>query len=248
MHPLKTMAPDRPPPRAHGFTLVEMAIVLLILTLLAGSLTAGIASHMARRAEAATDAALDEARDALLGHVVRKGYFPCPAKSATDGAEDREDPRKCRKNVGLLPWATLGITGVDGWSRRLRYAVAREYVWDIRHTVVGEKANLADGDIDIKTRNIDGTELFLTTDGGRTPVVILSHGANGLGATDQDGNALTPPTGSDEARNAGPDGRLFYARPASENPGAPGGAFDDRVSWLSPNLIAHRLISAGRLP
>ena len=213
------MAPDRHPPRAHGFTLVEMAIVLLILTLLAGSLTAGIASHMARRAEA-----------------------------ATDGAEDREDPRKCRKNVGLLPWATLGIAGVDGWSRRLRYAVAREYVWDIRHTIVGEKANLADGDIDIKTRNIDGTELFLTTDGGRTPVVILSHGANGLGATDQDGNTLAPPTGSDEARNAGPDGRLFYARSPSENPGAPGGAFDDRVSWLSPNLIAHRLISAGRLP
>ena len=243
------MAPDRHPPRTHGFTLVEMAIVLLILTLLAGSLTAGLSAHLARRAEAATDAALDEARDALLGHVVRKGYFPCPAKSATDGSEDRETPQKCRKNVGLLPWATLGIPGLDGWSRRLRYAVGREYVWDIRHTVVGEKANLADGDIDIKTRNIDGTELFLTTDGGRTPVVILSHGANGLGATDQEGNALAPPAaGSDEARNASPDSRLFYARPTSENPGAPGGAFDDRVSWLSPNLIAHRLISAGRLP
>ena len=246
------MATTRPSPRPSGFTLVEMAIVLLILTLLAGSLTAGLAAHMARRAEAATDAALDEARDALLGYVVRKGYFPCPAKSATDGSEDRkdpEDPHKCRKNVGLLPWATLGIPGLDGWSHRLRYAVASEYVWDIRHTAVGEKANLADGDIHIKTRNIDGTELFLTTDGGRTPVVILSHGANGLGATDHEGNALAPPAaGSDEARNAGPDGRLFSARPVSENPGAPGGAFDDRVSWLSPNLIAHRLISAGRLP
>ena len=80
-------------------------------------------------------------------------------------------------------------------------------------------------------------------------MVLLSHGANGLGATDQEGNALAPPTaGSDEARNASPDSRLFYARPVSENPGAPGGAFDDRVSWLSPNLIAHRMISAGRLP
>lgn len=237
--------------RPTGFTLVEMAIVLLILTLLAGSLTAGLSAHLARRAEAATDAAIDEARDALLGYVVRRGYFPCPARSATDGSEDRDatDKNKCRKHTGLLPWATLGIPGVDGWSRRLRYAVAPEYVRDIRDTVVGEKANLADGDIDIKTRNLDGAELFLTTDGGRTPVVILSHGANGLGATDQDGNALAPPAaGSDEARNASPDGRLFYARPRSENPAAPGGAFDDRVSWLSPNLIAHRLISAGCLP
>ena len=34
-----------------GFTLVEMAVVLLILSLLAGSLSAGLSSHLARRAE-----------------------------------------------------------------------------------------------------------------------------------------------------------------------------------------------------
>jgi prepilin-type N-terminal cleavage/methylation domain-containing protein len=215
------MAPDRHPPRAHGFTLVEMAIVLLILTLLAGSLTAGLSAHLARRAEAATDAALDEARDALLGHVVRKGYFPAPPK-APPTAPKTGKPAQMPQERRPAAVGDPRHPGLDGWSRRLRYAVGREYVWDIRHTVVGEKANLADGDIDIKTRNIDGTELFLTTDGGRTPVVILSHGANGLGATDQEGNALAPPTGSDEARNAGPDSRLFYARPTSENPGAPG--------------------------
>jgi hypothetical protein len=109
-------------------------------------------------------------------------------------------------------------------------------------------ASLADGAIDIKTRNIDGTELFLTTTGGKTPVVLLSHGPNGFGATDLDGNLLAAPTGSDEARNAGGDGKLFYSRPLSENPAAPGGAFDDRITWLSPNLVAHRLVSAGRLP
>ena len=79
-------------------------------------------------------------------------------------------------------------------------------------------------------------------------MVILSHGPNGFGATDQDGNLLAAPTGSDEARNAGGDGKLFYSRPLSENPAAPGGAFDDRLTWLSPNLLAHRLVSAGRLP
>lgn len=233
----------------RGFTLVEMAVVLLVLTLLAGGLTVGLSTHLARRAEAATDDALGEARDALLGFVVRKGYLPCPAKSATDGAEDRVSPTACRTQNGLLPWATLGIAGLDGWSRRLRYAVATPYVQPIRNVVTGEKANLADGDITIKTRNLDGAELFLTTTGGSSPAVILSHGANGLGATDQQGNALAaPPEGSDEARNASADGRLFFSRPASDNPAAPGGSFDDRVTWLSPNLLAHRLISAGTLP
>ena len=64
-----------------------------------------------------------------------------------------------------------------------------------------------------------------------------------------DGSLLPAPlTGSDEARNTDTSGRLFVSRSLSENPGAPGGAFDDRVSWISPNLIAHRLIGAGRLP
>ena len=41
-------------PRRHrGFTLVEMAVVLLVLTLLAGGLTVGLSAHLARRAEAA---------------------------------------------------------------------------------------------------------------------------------------------------------------------------------------------------
>ena len=244
---MPSLAPARR--RQPGFTLVEMAVVLLILTLLASGLTVGLSAHLARRAEAATDDALAEARDALLGYVVRKGYFPCPAKSATDGAEDRSGASSCKKYAGLLPWATLGIHGVDGWSHRLRYAVTGDYVKDIRLAVVGEKTNFPDGGIVIKTRNIEGGELFLTTEGGRTTAVVLSHGANGLGATDQEGNLLAaPPADSDEALNAGGDGKLFYSRPPSENPSATGGAFDDRVTWISPNLLAHRLVSAGRLP
>ena len=73
-------------------------------------------------------------------------------------------------------------------------------------------------------------------------VIDLEHGAPASVSI------LPAPTGSDEARNAGGDGKLFYSRPLSENPAAPGGAFDDRITWLSPNLVAHRLVSAGRLP
>jgi prepilin-type N-terminal cleavage/methylation domain-containing protein len=223
-----------------GFTLVEMAVVLLILSLLAGSLGAGLSSHLARRAERATDDALDEARDPLLGYALRKGHFPCPAKSPQDGAEDRSGG-SCARHVGLLPWATLGIHGMDGWAHRLRYAITPAYTRNI--------VNVDDGTIEIVTRNLDGAELKLTTAGGLTPVVILSHGPNGLGAVAADGSLLPAPlTGSDEARNTDTSGRLFVSRSLSENPGAPGGAFDDRVSWISPNLIAHRLIGAGRLP
>lgn len=228
----------RPP---AGFTLVELAVVLLILALLAGPLTAGLTARLARQAEQRTDEALAEARDALLGHLVRYNRLPCPAKGPADGAEALSGAL-CTQYNGLLPWATLGIRGEDGWSRRLRYIVTPTYA-DKPLT------KLEDGKLEVFTRNLDGAELSLTTTTGQSPAVILSHGANGLGATHADGSMLPPPiTNSDEARNATTDGKRFYSRTLSENPDAPGGAFDDRLTWLSPNLIAYHLSSAGKLP
>ncbi|MBN9698535.1 MAG: prepilin-type N-terminal cleavage/methylation domain-containing protein [Zoogloea sp.] len=226
--------------QAAGFTLAELAVVLLILALLAGPLTAGLSARVALQAEQRTDEALAEARDSLLGHLVRHNRLPCPAKSPTDGAE-AYDGSQCAHHNGLLPWATLGIRGEDGWSRRLRYAVTPAYTKPLAH--------LEDGKLEVFTRNLDGAELSLTTTTGQSPAVILSHGANGLGATHTDGSPQASPiTGTDEARNATANGTRFYSRTLSENPGAPGGAFDDRVTWLSPNLVAYHLSSAGKLP
>ena len=109
------------------------------------------------------------------------------------------------------------------------------------------------------------SSLYLSTDDSHPELNPSNHAASALNwalpvlgefgshalvlaATDQDGNLLAAPAGGDEIRNASGDGKLFYSRPLSENPAAPGGAFDDRMTWISPNLLAHRLISAGRLP
>jgi len=232
--------PARSARRPAGFTLVELAVVLLILALLAGPLTAGLSARIARQAEQRTDEALGEARDSLLGHLVRHNRLPCPAKGPTDGAE-AYDGSTCAQYNGLLPWATLGIRGEDGWARRLRYVVTPAYTKPL--------TGIEDGKLEVFTRNLDGAELSLTTTTGQSPAVILSHGANGLGATHADGSPQPPPiAGSDEARNATANSTRFYSRTLSENPGAPGGAFDDRVTWLSPNLVAYHLSSAGKLP
>ncbi|MCE1184273.1 MAG: type II secretion system GspH family protein [Rhodocyclales bacterium] len=237
------------PHRARGFTLVEMAMVLLILSLLASGLVSGLSSHMARRQEQATDAALEETRDALLGFLVRKGYFPCPARSGMDGTEDRNGSSgTCTRSRGLLPWATLGVSGLDGWDRRIHYAVHSSFSTSLSASWTALNGT-ASGTLSIQTRNPDGSEQSLTSTDGKAVVLFLSHGPNGLGATDARGSTLPmPPNGSDEEQNALSTSTRIYSRSLSLNPDTPGGAFDDRVSWISPNLIALRLIQAGKEP
>ena len=111
-----------------GFTLVEMAVVLMIVALLLGGLFIPISEQIDQRNRAETEKRLEEIKESLVGYALSHGYFPCPAKSAVDGMEDR-DGASCRdgKRVGHLPWAELGVTNLDGWDRQFRYSVALAY-------------------------------------------------------------------------------------------------------------------------
>lgn len=141
--------PARKHPLATGFTLVEMAIVLLIVGLLLGGglMVLGSQTEMQRFRD--TQRMLDEARDALLGFAVANGRLPCPASATSNGVESFctnatggcgavttvPQPHGRCSNIynGFLPGATLGLPGttggylMDAWggsnASRLRYAV-----------------------------------------------------------------------------------------------------------------------------
>ena len=102
----------RPPSlrRQRGFSLIEIAIVLVIVGLMIGGLVTPLTVQLEQRKVAETQKALDEAKEALTGYALRYGYLPCPAISAMNGLEDRRGGR-CNgdKRVGFLPWATLGL-------------------------------------------------------------------------------------------------------------------------------------------
>ncbi|OGQ98442.1 MAG: prepilin-type N-terminal cleavage/methylation domain-containing protein [Deltaproteobacteria bacterium RIFOXYD12_FULL_55_16] len=228
-----------------GFTLVEMAIVLVIVGLLLGGLLMPLATQMEQKRISETKKAMDEANEALLGFVVRTGYLPCPAISATNGLEDRTGS-SCTggKRQGFLPWATLSVAKLDGWNHLFRYSATPAFTDSATLFTLSTPR-----DITINTRDTAGT-LSNQSAANDIPSVIMSHGINGLLGTTEAGVLIvnTSATNLDEVTNASAAGTSFVTRIINKNTAATGGEFDDLVAWLSPNILYNRMVSAQKLP
>jgi prepilin-type N-terminal cleavage/methylation domain-containing protein len=228
-----------------GFTLVEMAIVLVIVGLLIGGLVTPLSVQLEQRRVADTQRGMEEAREALIGFAVRNGYLPCPAISATNGLEDRGGARcSNERRIGFLPWATLGLNKLDSWNHLYLYSVTPAF---------SDSANVfrlnTPRDITVASRDALGNFVSATAVND-IPAVILSHGRNGFGAYSDAGirQADAGAGNVDEKVNMNPAGQAFITRVASDNATAPGGAYDDIVLWLSPNILYNRMLAAQRLP
>ncbi|MCP5266297.1 MAG: type II secretion system protein [Burkholderiaceae bacterium] len=109
-----------------GFSLIEIAIGLVILGLATVGLIATLSEQAEQRRIVDTRRALDDARDALLAFAGTNGRLPCPATAATNGQESIASNVggivTCSVQDGFLPAVTLGLPGVeptglltDGW-------------------------------------------------------------------------------------------------------------------------------------
>ncbi|SFV05168.1 type II secretion system protein [Pseudoduganella namucuonensis] len=231
------------PSAQKGFSLVEIAIVLVIVGLMIGGLLTPLTMQIEQRKIADTQRALEEARDALVGYALRYGHLPCPAISATDGQEDRNGARCTdERRDGFLPWATLGLPKLDSWQHLYRYSVTPAFT---------DSANrfklVTPRDISVHTRDATG-QATPATAASDIPAVILSHGKNGYGASSELGIPVAgaPRGNADEQGNAVSDVD-FMARGASDGR-APGGEYDDLVVWVSPNILFNRMVAAQVLP
>jgi prepilin-type N-terminal cleavage/methylation domain-containing protein len=233
-------------PHLRGFTLVEMAVVLVILGLLLGGLLIPIGAQLDQKSYSDTRKSLEDAKEALIGYALIKGYFPCPAISNVNGLEDRGGAGGCNKRVGFLPWGELGVVSTDSWGRLYRYSVTPAFSSSTSSILVSPLTNR---DITIRTRNTIGA-LENLSNLNDIPAVIVSHGKNGLGATTKDGVLVsdTSLTNQDEETNLSATGRDFVLRTYTDNAATGGGEFDDIVVWISPNIYISRMVAAGRLP
>jgi prepilin-type N-terminal cleavage/methylation domain-containing protein len=259
--------------REAAFTLVELAVVLMIVGLLLSSLTYTLSAHIEQRARENTTRTLEQAREALIGFAITNGRLPCPASSASNGLETPAGGGDCANyNDGFLPAVTLGFHptdasgyAVDGWGNRLRYAVARNIASCSGTSAVPHftaRAALKQNGMSCLP---SATELLVckssasvpapapgscgsadnsVTNNGTVVAVVFSPGKNF--PTAQSAAAALAAGRNDEAANL--DGNTVYISHPPAPGGAMGGEFDDQVLWIPVGLLYGRLAAAGVLP
>lgn len=119
---------------ASGFTLIEIAIVLLILALIATTIGSVSVGALEARRRTDTTQNMQKVEDALVSFVSSTRRLPCPA----DGSLVSTDPNwgleqgalgTCNAiaiTKGVIPWRSLGLTPadvVDGWQGFFTYRV-----------------------------------------------------------------------------------------------------------------------------
>lgn len=245
----------------RGFTLTELAIVLLIVALLIGGLLMPMSSQVDQRNQAETQKRLAEIHDALLGYAAANGRLPCPATAGSNGIEDPVGGGVCTSaHGGFLPAGTLGVTPtnatgfvVDSWNQQIRYAVttantsAFTTASGMRTTTIAALApdlRVCPGQVANPVTNAGAANATCNGTSLSTTAVAMIYS---LGRNWSAGGA-----GTDESHNPNPNSAVAADRAFIshlETPSsAPQGEFDDLVVWMSPNVLYNRLIAAGQLP
>lgn len=215
----------------NGFTLIELAIVLVIIGLLLGGvLTPFTAQKEQERRTEAFDY-LDEAKEALLGYAIVNNRLPCPDTDIPpDGRENGCTAGSGNFRAGTLPWVTLSLeVAEDPWGNPIGYAVNggfSDLVTRFNLNTAGTGGGI------LRIFSAQPPNCNLAGDVAEDVPAILWSGGKMNHST------------SDENENLDAD-RCFVSKNYTV---AGGSEFDDQMIWLSPNVLFNRMVSAGRLP
>ncbi len=243
------MHPSQLPCRNNGFSLVELAIVLVIVALLTSGLLLGIAAQRNAAENVDAQRQLENIREALLGFAMANGRLPCPAKANLPNTDDDAGkaltpPCDGLLQHGVLPWKTLGLPETDPWGRRFTYFVSssdsavtpsKSFAKAVPTGALASFALDTPGNANVK-------ELWnaVPNIASDLPAVIVSHGSKGAGAYQPTGTQLPTSSDPNEAENSDADA-TFVSRTPSDS-------FDDLVTWVVPSILKAKMVAAGRLP
>lgn len=241
-----------------GFTILELALVLLIISLVIGIFLSPLTEFIENSNRSETAELLQTVQKNILAYAIVNGRLPCPDcrnnvdgdcedGTADDGQEDRNNGA-CRTPFGNLPWATLTVPVNDAWGNRLLYQVRADFAdctdadndgcddtmssFSLASINGGDIVTNIDVHTEPPTSNRDHTNRIAQD----VPALFFSRGDNGGEAIDD----LSPY----ERENQNGDTNFIsagYSRSAATE-------FDDLVLWISPYVLMYEMVAAERLP
>lgn len=251
-----------------GFTLVELAVVVFLVGLLASVGLSALNAQMTSASISATKKKQEIIKDTLIAYLGINKRLPCPAidNSGQESRVTTNTPANCTGYFGILPYATLGLsksTALDGQENFFSYAVSSQ--WTLTYSIAapiagGTSTNAAgsafnvgiSGALSIKDRS-PATSATTTVISSNAAAFIVSHGKNGLGALTTKGTSnVSPAPGADELANVPVSATwvapaAFYQRGYTDVDVPTYGAFDDVALTLNPNDLITPLVKDGAL-
>lgn len=262
---------------SRGFTLVELAMVLFIVSLLIGGLLMPLSAQNEVRGRQETDRALSNIREALIGFAVVNGRLPCPAdrtiasgvgNAGVEAVTVAGGPCACTAAAsgiagagvacsddatdgvtGVLPWATLGVPETDAWGNRYTYRIATRFGRALA-TAPSADPGLFFGCV--PARDPPTNAAFVLCSVGNMSVKVAAGGINIATGV--------PVIVVSHGRNAlgayMQNGTTMPAPVAADETENANGdinfvsnsVIDDQLIWLPTSILMGRMLSAGRLP
>ena len=262
--------------KKNGFSLVEIAVVLVIISILITIVAVPLASQIEQRRTEETQKQLEAIKEAIIGFALARGRLPCAAISNGNESIVDESTGVCTAYSGFLPAVTLGIApvdsggfAIDAWGlpqNRIRYAVM-DITTDPAFTecpatpvahVLTKRDGMKSASMSCVSKYSETTTPFrrLLTVCPQTPVGGAPYCASSkltntapFIVISLGKNAPTGGVGPDEAFNAlTSGGGLVFVSHTPAPAASAGGEFDDIVTWGSLNTLFARMVQAGKLP
>lgn len=232
----------------RGFSLVELAVVLVIIGFLMVSGILAFNSQVDIRNYEETTRRLNVAAEHVLAFAIANRRLPCPAAPSSTGVESITAGACNNSFNGFLPAQTIGFPyfdsdryALDAYGNRIRYAVASAITGCTGSSTTphfSSAANLKANGISCRPNDLDvctGSACTARVVAAQTAVfVVLSTGKNG---------AFTGSYVADEIDNTNNDARFV-----SRTPGGGSDTFDDIVLAVPVGVLYSRLTTAGVLP
>lgn len=250
--------------KIKGVTLIELAIVLFIVSLILGGVLVPLSTRLEQEERKKTTEMLVDIKESLIGYALVNGHFPCPdcpdnstgncgivetglgSSTINDGFEDGTDAtattptntrpnyEKCATTEGNLPWSNLGLPEFDAWDNHFLYRVTEEFADDDDGTTTGCTAVTANVSFCLGSEG----DINIDDETSGSPYAAEKVPFVVLSYGNDDSSS-----GTSQAENQDGDNVFVYKDYSSETD-----AYDDLMTWVSSASLMFQMVRAELIP